>query len=130
MAGWAKGLAGWPRGGNRRTNGQTYGWKISPFYRTSSPIGAAALPPPMKTKEKVEQGKGTADHLMPLGYFFGYAQQKFGWKGPILPKKHMKKPYFGPFSGSQFCCLYHLDSSLQASNESTKFWAKSRIMVF
>ena len=42
--------------------------KISPFYRTSSPIGAAALPPPMKTKEKVEQGKGTADHLMPLGF--------------------------------------------------------------
>ena len=35
---------------------------------TMSPIGAAALPPPMKTKEKVEQGKGTADHLMPLGY--------------------------------------------------------------
>ena len=25
---------------------------------------------PMKTKEKVEQGKGTADHLMPLGYLF------------------------------------------------------------
>ena len=46
--------------------------KISPFYRTSSPIGAAALPPPMKTKEKVEQGKGTADHLMPLGYLFTY----------------------------------------------------------
>ena len=43
-------------------------WKISLFYRTLSPIGAAALPPPMKTKEKVEQGKGTADHLMPLGY--------------------------------------------------------------
>ena len=39
------------------------------FYRTSSPMGAAALPPPMKTKEKVERGKGTADHLMPLGYF-------------------------------------------------------------
>ena len=33
-----------------------------------SPIRAAALPPPMKTEEKVEQGKGTADHLMPLGY--------------------------------------------------------------
>ena len=32
--------------------------KISPFYRTLSPIGAAALPLPMKTKEKVEQGKG------------------------------------------------------------------------
>merc|ERR1712055_602521 len=44
------------------------GQKISPFYRTLSPIRAAALPAPIKTKEKVEQGKGTADHLMPLGY--------------------------------------------------------------
>ena len=44
--------------------------KISPFYRTLSPIGAAALPPAMKIKEKVEKGKGTADHLMPLGYLF------------------------------------------------------------
>ena len=51
-------------------NEQTNIQKISPFYRTLSPIGAAALPPPMKTKEKVEQGKGTADHLMPLGYLF------------------------------------------------------------
>ena len=24
----------------------------------------------MKTKEQVDQGKGTADHLMPLGYLF------------------------------------------------------------
>ena len=67
LAGWASVLAGWPRGGGG-TDGQTNRWKISPFYRTLSPIGAAALPPPMKTKEKVEQGKGTADHLMPLGY--------------------------------------------------------------
>ena len=54
-------------------DGRTNKWKkgkITPFYRTSSPIGAAALPPPMKTKEKVEQGKGTADHLMPLGDWF------------------------------------------------------------
>ena len=60
------------RGGRTdvQTDGQTNGQKISPFYRTSSPIGAAALPSPMKTKEKVEQGKVTADHLMPLGYFF------------------------------------------------------------
>ena len=56
--------------GNERTNVRTYIQKISPFYRTSYPIGAAALPAPMKTKEKVEQGKGTADHLMPLGYLF------------------------------------------------------------
>ena len=69
MAGWASGLAGWPRGGewmDGRTDGRTKERKISPFYRTLSPIGAAALPPPMKTKEKVEQVKGTADHLMPL----------------------------------------------------------------
>ena len=51
-----------------RTYRRMYRRKISPFYRTSSPIWAAALPPPMKTKEKVEQGKGTANHLMPLGY--------------------------------------------------------------
>ena len=67
LAGWASGLAGWPRGGNGRMDVRTDERKISPFYRTSSPIGAAALPPPVKTKEKVEQGKGTADHLMPLG---------------------------------------------------------------
>ena len=30
---------------------------------TLSPIEAAALPSPMKTTEKVEQGKGTADLL-------------------------------------------------------------------
>ena len=53
-----------------RTDGRTNRRKISLFYRTLSPIGAAALPPPMETKEKVEQGKGTADHLMPLGYLF------------------------------------------------------------
>ena len=55
---------------DKRTDGWTDVQKISPFYRTLSPIGAAALPPLMKTKEKVEQGKGTADHLMPLGYLF------------------------------------------------------------
>ena len=54
-------------------DGQMNRRKISPFYRTSSPIGAAALLPSTKTKEKqmqVEQGKGTADHLMPLGDWF------------------------------------------------------------
>ena len=45
------------------------GWinkpKISPFYSTLFPIGAAALLSSMKTKIKtqVEKGKGTADHL-------------------------------------------------------------------
>ena len=68
------------RGGNGQTDGRMDGWmdgrKISPFYRTLSPIGAAALPPPMKTKEEVEQGKGTADHLMPLGDWFLFVGHK------------------------------------------------------
>ena len=45
LAGWASGLAGWPRGGERMdesTYGRTNERKISPFYRTSSPMGAAA----------------------------------------------------------------------------------------
>ena len=41
-----------------------------PILQDFVPIGAAALPPPMKTQEEVEQSKGTADHLMPLGYLF------------------------------------------------------------
>ena len=61
LAGWASGLAGWPRGGGGRMDKQTDG-------RTNKRKISAALPPPMKTKEKVEQGKGTADHLIPLGY--------------------------------------------------------------
>ena len=67
MAGWAPGLAGWPRGGNGWTDGQTENLSIlQDFipYRDRCPAS------PMKTKLKVEQGKGTADHLMPLGYLF------------------------------------------------------------
>ena len=69
-----------PEGGtDGRTDEHTDGRKISPFYRTLSPIRAAALPPPMKTKEKVEQGKGTADHLMPLGYLLKQDLQIAPW---------------------------------------------------
>ena len=54
-------------------------FSVRPFVRPTEnlsilqdfvPYRAAALPPSMKTKEKVEQGEGTADHLMPLGYLF------------------------------------------------------------
>ena len=65
MAQRGKRMDGWTNG---RTEKQKDRQKISPFYKTLSPIGAAALLPPKKTKEKVEQGKGTTDHLMPLGY--------------------------------------------------------------
>ena len=42
---------------------------------------------PMKTKEKLEQGKGTADHLMPLGYLFtvaGVILHDFGRFGVVV----------------------------------------------
>ena len=42
LADWGSGLAGWPRGGNGQTDGRTNEQKISPFFRTSSPIGSAA----------------------------------------------------------------------------------------
>ena len=80
-------MAGWVSEGgtDKHTDGQTDKWKISPFYRTLSPIGATALPPPMKTKEKVEQGKGTADHLMPLGYLLKYASMSLAVLTPPAP---------------------------------------------
>ena len=49
---------GWPRGGNGRsdwwTDGRTNIWKISPFYRTSSPIRAAAQ---KRKKENTKEWK-------------------------------------------------------------------------
>ena len=46
LASWASDLDGWPRGRtNKQTDEQRDGRKISPFYRTLSPIGAAALLP-------------------------------------------------------------------------------------
>ena len=47
LADWASGLAGRLRG-HKRMDGQANIRKISPFYRTLSPIGAAALLPPWK----------------------------------------------------------------------------------
>ena len=39
---WLAGPQAWLDGPEGGTDGRTYGQKISPFYRTSSPIGAAA----------------------------------------------------------------------------------------
>ena len=67
MAGWASGpsgLAGWPRGGNGKTDGK------SPILLDFVPYRGRCSASPHENHEKVEQGKGTADHLMPLGYLF------------------------------------------------------------
>merc|ERR1712121_506253 len=48
-------------------NGWTDGRKISPFYRTLSPIGAAAPLQPNFNPKTIKRGKGTPDHMMPLG---------------------------------------------------------------
>ena len=67
-------------------------WAIQPGLRPSQPglrLSQPGLPLPIKTKEKVEQGKGTADHLMPLGYLFilmtvtrhGWLGLRPGWLG-------------------------------------------------
>ena len=50
--GWTDGCRdGW-------TDGRTDEWKISSFYRSSSPIGAAALISAMKAKKKSRAGQG------------------------------------------------------------------------
>ena len=50
-----------------RMNGRT---ENLPILQDFVPYRGRCPASPMKTMEKVEQGKGTADHLMPLGYSF------------------------------------------------------------
>ena len=50
-----------------RMDGQT---ENLPLLQDFVPYRGRCPASPMKTKEKVEQGKGTADHLMPFGYLF------------------------------------------------------------
>ena len=53
---------------------------------------------PMKTKEKVEQGKGTADHLMPLGCLFSpFVSQDSGVRSFKVTMSHGL--LVGPFVG-------------------------------
>ena len=52
------------------TNRRMDGWMENlPILQDFVPYRGRFPASPMKTKKKVEQGKGTADHLMPLGYF-------------------------------------------------------------
>ena len=61
---------------NKRTDKQNF----SPFYRTLSPIGAAALLYIHINYQLLKQGKGTADHVMPLGDWFLLSILKHGVK--------------------------------------------------
>ena len=45
-------------------------WNFSLFYRTSFPIGAAALLHIHVNYRILKQGKGTADHMISLDYWF------------------------------------------------------------
>ena len=56
------------------------GWadeqNFSPFYRTLSPIEAAALLHIHGHYQLLKQGKGTADQMMPLGNWLMFAFSK------------------------------------------------------
>ena len=73
MDGWTDGRMDGQTDG--QMDGRTDGWmdkqmdgrKISPFYRTLSPIGAAASLQPNFNSKTIKRGKGTTDHMMPLG---------------------------------------------------------------
>ena len=49
------------------------GRNFSPFYRTSSPIGAAALLHIHVNYQIFKQGKGTTNNMMPLSECFFYS---------------------------------------------------------
>ena len=56
-------------GGNGWTNGRMDGRKISPFYRTSSPIGATAPLQPNFNPKTIKRGKGTTDDAVYTALF-------------------------------------------------------------
>ena len=68
-----------------RTDEWTDGRKISPFYRTSSPIGAAAPLQPNFNLKTIKRGKGTADHVMPLGAWFSSLFSSFCARWLFVP---------------------------------------------
>ena len=63
LPGWLSGLLG-PSKGNGWTDGWMDGWMENlPILQDFVSYRGHCPASPMKTKEKVEQGKGTADHL-------------------------------------------------------------------
>ena len=56
----------------------------------------------MKTQEKVEQGKGTADHLVPLGYLF-MVHFHVELHGPIAISSYRDKKEFKTRDNGDFC---------------------------
>ena len=77
----------------------------------------------MKTKEKVEQGKGTAGHLMPLGYLFWHCMVRLsaGSVGALcvglvlgFETRRVGAAYPGPLFltdlklTKEFCFIFHI----------------------
>ena len=65
---------------DERIDERTDEQKISPFYRTSSPIRAADYWNTVSGVKKkcVKRGKGTADHMMLLGIWLNIDRGKSG----------------------------------------------------
>ena len=65
---------------------QTNEWMENlPILQDFAPYWCRCPASPMKTKEKVEQGKGTADHLMHLGYLFFHVYKPIETPPPLPP---------------------------------------------
>ena len=59
-------------------DGQMYGQTENlPILQDFVPYRGRCPASPMKAKEKVERGKGTADHLMPLGCFLDVSMHHY-----------------------------------------------------
>ena len=78
-----------------------YGQKIPPIYRTSSPTENTD---PTNWKITVKQGKGTADHLMPLSDCFQYFTM--AKRGPAEPPEPTAA--FCAFMGIRYCSYYKI----------------------
>ena len=84
---------------DERTDGRMDGRTENlPILKDFVPYQGRCPASPMKTKEKEEQGKGTADHLMPLGYllslksFFREERVKKLQFWKVLQEKIAKNP--------------------------------------
>ena len=81
---WLAGPQAWLDGPEGGTNGWTDGRTENlPILQDFVPYQGRCPASPHENKEEKEQSKGTADHLMPLGYLFhdGISSKRFELEG-------------------------------------------------